>query len=104
MDGQLTFWYHHVDGSRSLHFTQAPQSSIVQISLAGRSDLNEEAVPIADAYGEFAVMTTKDGTYPLEPPTFDLIANDLTELEGYLWADNCAANFVVNFFYWPSVF
>jgi hypothetical protein len=107
MDGQLTFQYTLQNGTSSLHFTQAPQSSIVQLGLAGRYDLDEWAVPVADAIGAFTTMTTKDGgtTDLLDTGlVFDLVANDLTELEGLLIADNCTADYMINFFYWPSVF
>lgn len=107
MDGQWTSEVRAVNSTQSMHYTFPPVSAIAQVSLSGRWDYDDWAVPISRTVAAWTSYTTKDGS------TSDLVtdgiwasfvANDLTEAEGLLIADNCNTGAIVNFFFWPSVY
>jgi hypothetical protein len=93
--------------TQSMHYTFAPTSLIVTVSLSAKEDL-PGGFPFA-----FAAFTrTRQLNFPDEPlpnPTglfqdapSHIRDNDLTEIWGFLYAFNCRANAVVNFFAWPQ--
>ena len=104
MDSQ---WYTQVRAwsqTSSFHFTFPPESAIVQISLSSRYDYDDWAVPISKAYGVFYEFATSDrGSSALDPLTSAFESNNLTEVTGFLEAENCFAQAIVNVFVWPSV-
>ena len=79
----------------------------MQISLSSRVDRDEWPTPVSNAIAAWTTMTTADGvTQELgtDGITSSFAANDLVETQGFLIAENCYAEAIVNVFIWPRVF
>jgi hypothetical protein len=112
MDSQLVGHVWAQNHSKSLHFTFPPSSAIAQISLStiwetgpvGADHYDKFPVRISNALAQWSSYTTTDGkTNHLSPPVPEVIANELTEVQAFFWADNCYASAIINVFFWPRV-
>lgn len=106
MNGQ---WFDQVQAwnyTQSLHYTSAPISAIVQVSLSARYDYDGWAVPVSTANAVFTEFTTADGrlTNLLETGLASTFrANQLVDVKGLVMAQNCYTEAIVNYFIWPAV-
>jgi hypothetical protein len=92
--------------ARSFHYTFPPESAIAQISLSERSDNPPGNFRLADAH--FTDFTTADGqvhdVFDADGDHSTIVANNLTEIHGYLIVGSCSARAIINVFFWPIVY
>jgi hypothetical protein len=105
MDGQWFIQPQAWNYSLSLHYTFAPVSAVMQISLSSRYDYTEWAVPVSMASAVFTQMTADgvDTSLIDQGLIASFAANNLTEVQGIVMAQNCYAAAIVNQFIWPHV-
>lgn len=101
MDGQLVSQVTAARHTQSLHYTFSPMSAVVQISLSARVDYDEYAVPVSIGMAVLTRLRTADGRYINLGENGNAStgsANQLTEVEGLLFADNCYTLAIINWF------
>jgi hypothetical protein len=101
MQGQYAYQYLAWNGTVSIHIVfDQPISGVFEIMLNNRVDRTDWAVPISET---FAVLTElKTTTGPVTVPSLWGLSfgQNVTELNGLLYAGNCHAAAVVNAFIW----
>ena len=104
MDSQFTQQVQAWDQTQSFHYTWPEHSAVADICISARYDHNDWAVPLAEAIAVFTRWTAGGSSTTAEGLTHAFAANDLSEVEGVLIADNCYSGAVINVYFYPVVF